>query len=242
MTDDKVMDRVKALLKLAERAGSDHEAELAREKAMALMLKHSIDEAMIQERPDHKREELISRTVKVKGYAKAKLYMMHRVAEGLGLKSLQYTNDRYGWSEGTGQVFGWESDVEAFDVLFASLMMQAETECARSIRENPYSEHGRSFKQSFLIAFAQRVGARLRQQRQQVIAETDISTPGTALAVVDRDRAVVSRWEQLHPDLGKGTGIRNSGAAGARAGRAAGDRANIGGSPSIGGVRKAIGR
>lgn len=241
MTDEKIMTKIKALLNLAERAGSDAEAENARNKATEMMLRYSIDEAAVQER-EHRREELVSRTINVEGYAKAKLYLMHSVAAGMGLKSFEWSNDRRGWSNGSGQVFGWESDVAAFDVLFSSLIMQANREADRAWANYKGFEHGRKFRQSFLVSFANTVGYRLRQQRQQVIAESDASTPGTALAVIDRDKAVEVAYLARNTDLRKGTAVTNSSSLGARAGRDAGQRANLGGTPGIGTSHRAIGR
>lgn len=131
MTDDKMLDRVRKLLAKAEKAGSEHEAEAFTAKAQELILKYAIDEAMLQQSGEKPGERIIAHTVTVKGYARAKLSLMHRVARGLGMRSVQYSNDRAGWSEGKGQVVGWESDVAAFEVLFASLQMQATTEAKR---------------------------------------------------------------------------------------------------------------
>jgi hypothetical protein len=131
VTDDKMLDRVRKLLAKAEKAGTEHEAEVYTAKAQELILKYAIDEAMLQQAGEKKDEKIIAHTVTVKGYARAKLLLMHRVARGLGMRSVQYSNSRSGWSEGSGQVVGWESDVAAFDVLFASLQMQATTEGKR---------------------------------------------------------------------------------------------------------------
>jgi len=133
MTDDKMLDKVRKLLAKAEKAGSEHEAEAFTAKANELMLKYMIDEAMLQQKGEKSDEKIIAKRVTVEGYAKAKLTLMHSVAQGMGLKSVEYTMTRRGWSTGAGEVMGWESDVAAFDVLFASLQMQAATEAKREL-------------------------------------------------------------------------------------------------------------
>jgi hypothetical protein len=244
MTDEKIMEKVRKLLNLAERAGTEDEARNAREKATDLMLRYAIDEALLQQTGAKREEKIIFSDISVEGYTKAKLHLMHRVARGMGMKSLQYNNTRgSGWSTGRGQVYGYESDVEAFKVLFSSLMMQAATEADRAFadyKRNGGDEHGRAWKQSFLIGFASEVGSRLEAQRKKVVAETEVSAPGTAVAVINRDEMVESRFYELNPKLGKAT-LRHSSYAGQNSGKAAGQRANLG-QTSVGGGRKAIGR
>jgi hypothetical protein len=96
------------------------------------MLKYSIDEALLQAHGEKRDEKIIAKTYTVKGYAKAKLELLRRVARGLGMEAAFYSNDRRGWSEGRAEVVGWESDMASLDVLFASLQMQAVHEATGS--------------------------------------------------------------------------------------------------------------
>jgi hypothetical protein len=336
--DEKMLERVRKLLAKAERAGTEHEAEAFTAKANELMLRYSINEAMLQRSGEHTSEKIIAKTITVEGYAKAKLELLRAVARGCGCDAAFYSNSKSsGWSSGRAEVVGWESDVEAFEVLFASVTMQALSEAAREftrvkrtypqlratweqwsadrntmehgiwqasakadksrgwcpscgarqnvwlrateptltcrdcghtwepVRDLTYSEktairrewgeanpepenpgskppHGRSFTQSFLIGYARVVGSRLYKQRQRTVADVDESSPGAALAVVDRDKAVDKfahdRWEY---GGARGRSASSSSNSGYYSGRAAGERANLGGS-SVGGGRKAIGR
>jgi hypothetical protein len=126
VTDDKMLDRVRKLLAKAEKAGTEHEAEAFTAKAQELILKYAIDEAMLQKKGEKQDERIVARTYTVNGYAKAKLHLLRAVARGVGCDAAFYSNDRGGWSTGRAEVIGWESDMAAFDVLFASLQMQAE--------------------------------------------------------------------------------------------------------------------
>jgi hypothetical protein len=305
VTDDKMLDKVRKLLAKAERAGTEQEAEAFTAKAQELILRYAIDEAMLQRKGEKQNEKIVARTVHVEGYAKAKLLLLRAVARGVGCDAAFYSNDRGGWSKGRAEVIGWESDMAAFDVLFASLQMQAKHEAdrefakvkraypharrvydnwltaynkmrhelwvqdnQRSLRgepqlgwgekrrleaewedENPRPDnpgdkppHGRAFMQSFLIGYAAEVQSRLMKQRQRTVADVDETTPGAALAVVDRDKAVAQFGNQRWTYGGsRGRGASTSSNAGYYSGRAAGQRANIG-STSVGGGRRAIGR
>lgn len=241
MTDAKMLDRIQKMLNLAERAGTEHEATAFREKAQELMLRYAIDEAMLSKTDAKRDEQIVVRTVKVKQYAKPKINLMHQIADALGLKAMHYSGSRYGWSEGEGRVYGFESDVELFDVLFASLLIQAERDVERAwadYQRRGGETHGRKFKQSFYLSFGFRVGQRLREQRQGIIAETDASAPGTALVLFDRSKAVEKHFDNLHPNLTT-MKVAHGSAEGARAGRTAGDRADLG-NARLEGQRKAI--
>jgi hypothetical protein len=109
--------------------------------------------------------------------------------------------------------------------------------------ENPGDEppHGRAFMQSFLIGYASVVGSRLAKQRKETVKVAEDSAPGTALAVIDRDKAVDAfahkRWDY---NGSAGRGASSSSNAGYYSGQAAGARANLG-SRTVGGGHKAIG-
>lgn len=132
--DEKLLERVRKLLRKAEGASTEHEAEAFTAKATELILKYGIDEAVLQQSGDKPDERVIAKTFTVEGYAKAKLDLLREVARGIGCDAAFYTNDRRGWSTGRAEVVGWESDMAAFEVLFASLQMQATTEAKRAFK------------------------------------------------------------------------------------------------------------
>jgi len=72
-------------------------------------------------------------------------------------------------------VFGHEPDTAAVELLYTSLLVQADAAMAGAGRQvdGPGRSRTRSFRQSFLVAFASRTGARLRQ------ATTDTETAAT---------------------------------------------------------------
>jgi hypothetical protein len=85
----------------------------------------------------------------------------------------------------------------------------------------------RSFRQSFLVAFASRIGERLRQSAGTTEAAADASHEGTLLPVLAaRIRAVDDRLDELFPQLRR-RDVSVSNAAGWGAGRAAADLAQF---------------
>lgn len=240
MANEKMMDKITKLLAMAEGAKTAHEAEAFTAKATELMIAHSIDESMLS-RAGKSNDSIIAKDFVIEGYAKAKMTMLAGIAEALGAKAIYTPNNRQtGWTKIHVNVVGWKSDVENIDVLFASLLMQVTTDMEREAKNNK-NVHGRAFKQAFILGFAAAVHRRLTAQRSQAVKTANDSTPGAALAVVERLSAVEADYRRRYPQTGKGTGAKATSGTGYYGGRAAGERANIG-QAGVGGGRKAIGR
>lgn len=241
MTDEKLIERLRKILAMAEGAGTKEEAEAFTAKATELMIKHSIDEAMLSKGGTKTSEAIIMRDFLIEGYAKAKMQLLHNIAAAMGCKSVYTPNTRQsGWKSISVSVIGWESDIASIEVLFASLVMQVTNEMEREAKANPHV-HGRAFKQAFILGFAGEVSRRLVAQRQSAVEVADDATPGAALAVVERSTAVENDFRRRFPKTGKGSGASASDYTGYGAGKAAGQRANLG-QTQVGGGRRAIGR
>jgi hypothetical protein len=84
------------------------------------------------------------------------------------------------WSQALGfaTVFGDEGDLDAVEMLFTSLLVQATramvADGPSGRRPGPAAGSAtRSFRQSFLVAYARRIGDRLRQASEAAVAEAD---------------------------------------------------------------------
>lgn len=241
MADTKMMDKIVKLLAMAEGTDNAAEAEAFTAKATELMFAHSIDEAMLAYAGTKSGDTIIAKDVTIEGYAKAKMSLLAGIATALNVKSIYTPNTkRSGWSTIKMTLIGWESDISNVEVLFASLVMQMTNEMERQAKQNK-NVHGRAFKQAFIIGFANEVFRRLTVQRADAVKVAEDATPGAALAVVDRNKAVSNDFARRFPRTGKGTGPQASSYTGMAQGRAAGQRANIGQSEVSGG-RRAIGR
>jgi len=239
VTDEKMLARVRALLAKAESSEFQAEADAFTAKATDLMMQYAIDEAMLQHDGKASTDKVIARQFKVEGYAKAKAQLMYNIVKAFGADMIINRNDRGGWSTISGTFIGWESDLDSIEVLYASLQMQVATDMDREAKRNK-EIHGRAFKQAFILGFANEVGSRLRAQRRSKVAEAEVSTPGTGLAVVERSEAVERHFRGLYPKTHKAAGARLSDGIGYHSGVSAGERADIG-STKITGGRKAIG-
>lgn len=230
------LEVVRKLLALAERAGSEAEAELSRNKALALMQRYAIDEAMLGAAPDSD-AKIGSRRFVLHEWVKPKGEMLSWIGDAFGCQTIKHTNES-SIGRAVLTVYGWESDLEAVEVLFASLEIQAMRELRMARTRKPARVNGQSFTRSFLVGFASSVALRLQEQRAGAVAE---SSTGTDLVLVDRSKAVSDYFKKENPRVRSARGSAITDGSGYGAGQAAGARADLG-SGSLGGRSRSIGR
>ncbi|GAA4075256.1 DUF2786 domain-containing protein [Nonomuraea soli] len=221
--DDKTLTRVRALLAKAESTSYEAEAQTFTAAAQRLMAKHSIDVAMLETGP-HSGPSGIRVGIDAP-YEQAKASLLSVVADANRCRAV--------WSDDLGfsTVLGFEADLDAVELLFTSLLVQATT----SIVQAGTKKHGsgrsrsRSFRESFLQAFTVRVGERLDEATAETVREEG-EARGTDLVplLAARTAEVESAVEAMFPAL---TRSRVRGAydhEGWTAGRAAADQARLG--------------
>jgi hypothetical protein len=222
MTDQRMLQRIRALLAKAESTEFPEEAEALSTRAQALMARHSIDEALL-DAASGTRASPHSRRVPVESpYEMPKATLLHVVAEANRCRAI------WDKSLGASTVFGFPADLEAVEMMFTSLLVQATGAMLRSGTHQ--DEYGRSrtksFRQSFLSAYAGRIGERLREATRAAVAE---ASPGTGLLPVlaTREVAVQKAVAEAFPRIRQfANSVTNH--DGARAGRAAADLAALG--------------
>ncbi|WFE38189.1 DUF2786 domain-containing protein [Micromonospora sp. WMMD998] len=201
-TGSRMLDRVRALLAKAESSGYPAEAEAFTAKAQELMARHSIDAALLDataERPDQPGGMRLGTDTP---YAAAKALLIQEVAAANRCESV--------WSDDLGfaTVLGFPADLAAVDLLHTSLLVQATAAMlrGRSGRGAGGGRRGRGtvsgrrtkgYDESFLNAFALRIGERLRAASTAATEERDDDRLLPVLAA--RSDAVRSRAEQLFP-------------------------------------------
>jgi hypothetical protein len=222
------LDQVRALLAKAESTGFPEEAEAYTAKAQELMARYSIDYALLSVGKGV-REEPVGRRVGVDNpYEAPKVLLLDAVAGANRCRTV--------WSSSLGfvTVLGFPSDVDAVELLFTSLLVQATAAMVQAgSRRDAYGRSStRSFRQSFLTAYAQRIGERLttvtREATEQ--ASRDVaSEPGADRllpVLASREAAVGEMFSELFPDLvGRQVAITNR--EGWASGRAAAERAHL---------------
>jgi hypothetical protein len=144
------------------------------------------------------------------------------------------------WSRelGFATVVGFETDLESVELLFTSLLVQANRAIATAgSRTDIYGgSRTRSFRQSFLAAFAHRIGERLQEARAHEEAEAAAAhSNGRELVplLAARDEQVDEAMATWFPQLRRTRASLPRDAEGWHSGRAAADRAQLGTSPRL---------
>lgn len=230
--DVRLLDRVRALLAKAESSTYPAEAETYTAKAQELVARHSLDEALLVARGGGAEVVPFARRIGVDHpYEDEKATLLDAVARANRCHAV--------WSPelGFATVFGFDADIDAVDLLHTSLLLQAHRAMAQA--EPPGGKAGRArlktFRQSFLVAFAVRIGERLAGAAEAALADATRTSgeAGTADAP-DLLPVLASRDEQVHevmrsvfPRTVRARGSRVDSREGWDSGRAAADRAAL---------------
>ncbi|WP_079124991.1 DUF2786 domain-containing protein [Streptomyces lushanensis] len=196
--EPRMLTRIRALLAKAEATGYPQEAEALTAKAQELMARHSIDEAVLADRTRRGDVPGACRIGVDAPYETAKAILLDAVASANRCRAVW--NSAYGFST----VVGFDSDLEAVELLHTSLLVQGTTAMTRA--EAAQRAGGRkrtkTFRQSFLMAYAHRLGERLAEATARTTHEATADTEGGALLPVlaARDVAVADRTDRMFPE------------------------------------------
>ncbi|MFI0573638.1 DUF2786 domain-containing protein [Streptomyces tendae] len=228
--ESRALARIRALLAKAEATGYPEEAEALSAKAQELMARHSVDEALLAAQAQGS-----ATSPDVPGACRIGVEPPYEQAKAVLLDAVADANHcRAVWNEpfGFSTVVGFEADLEAVELLYTSLLVQAEAAMTKA--EAGQRAGGRkrtkTFRQSFLAAYAHRAGTRLRAAAE---AATEAATTGAADATLlpvlaSREVAVTDRVERMFPQTTT-TRLRGTAdAAGWTEGTRAADAARVG--------------
>jgi uncharacterized protein DUF2786 len=217
--DSRALARIRALLAKAESTEFPEEAEALSTKAQALMSRHAIDRLVVEAgAPDAPPVE--SRRLWLDPpYVLAKAHLADVVARANRCRAV--CTERLGLVT----VFGGVRDLDSVEMLTTSLLVQANRAMLSYGRR--IDRHGRSrsrsFRQSFLVSYAIRIGERLAGAADGVVAEHP--EPGRLLPVLrSHDRRVTEAVADAYPRVVL-RGASASNGAGWAAGRSAADSA-----------------
>ncbi|MBP2454154.1 DUF2786 domain-containing protein [Mycolicibacterium lutetiense] len=217
--DAKALSRVRGLLAKAEATKFPEEAEALSAKAQELMSRYSLHHAI----RDHERgrvAEAIARRIWIDNpYVSAKAALVQSVATANRCRMV--CAEKIGFVA----VIGTECDLEFVELLATSLLVQATRAMLRAGRETSGGQtRTRSFRQSFLLSYANRIGERLAATSATVATEVDRSTLLPVLAA--RSQATDDLTNRLFPATAPREMLASSG-AGWTAGRIAADLAQL---------------
>ncbi|WP_330348699.1 DUF2786 domain-containing protein [Streptomyces sp. NBC_00582] len=225
-SDSRMLTRIRALLAKAEATGYPQEAEALTAKAQELMARHSVDEALLDAQATDPDAPAACRIGVEPPYEQAKAMLLNAVADANHCRAVW--NEPYGFST----VVGFEADLAAVELLHTSLLVQAQSAMAKA--EAAQRAGGRkrtkTFRQSFLAAYAHRMGTRLGE----VAAATESRAGEDLLPVLaTREVAVTAATDRMFPDTvtTRMRGITDE--AGWTEGAEAADRAQVASRPRL---------
>ncbi|WP_327691537.1 DUF2786 domain-containing protein [Streptomyces sp. NBC_00461] len=222
-SESRMLTRIRALLAKAEATGFPQEAEALSAKAQELMARHSIDEALLAARAPSPDAPGACRIGVEAPYEQAKAVLLDAVATANHCRAV--------WNEplGFSTVVGFEADLEVVELLYTSLLVQATTAMTKA--ETAQRAGGRrrtkTFRQSFLAAYAHRIGTRLA-----AAAETQV-TDDLLPVLASREVAVTAHTDRMFPQTTTSRLRGVSDAAGWTEGAQAADRAQVGARPRL---------
>ena len=242
--DERMLSRIRALLAKAESTEFGEEAEALSGRAQELMAKYSIDHALLAAEAGQAETPVGRRIAVDNPYEAQKATLLQIVA--------QANRCRVVWTRELGlvTVIGFPADLDAVELLFTSLLVQANAAMLRTggKRDDAGRSRTRAFRQSFLLAYAVRIGERLSaaadHAEQQAVAEqravggaTDAGTTNGPAArkgadlvpfLAARHRAVDKAVDQMFgATLTRSRSVRATDAEGWNSGRAAADLASL---------------
>ncbi|MFF3326613.1 DUF2786 domain-containing protein [Streptomyces sp. NPDC002889] len=187
--EPRMLSRIRALLAKAEATGYPEEAEALTAKAQELMARHSIDDALLAARTHGPDTPSACRIGVDAPYETAKAILLDAVASANRCRAVW--NSAFGFST----VVGFEGDLESVEMLYTSLLVQGTTAMTRA--EAAQRAGGRkrtkTFRQSFLMAYATRLGEHLAAVADEVVTEDMLPV------LASRDVAVADQTDRMFP-------------------------------------------
>jgi hypothetical protein len=238
--DERMLGRIRALLAKAEATEFAEEAEALSARAQELMAKYSIDHALLAAESGHQEAASGRRIAVDNPYEAPKATLLQTVAAA--------NRCRVVWSKELGlvTVVGFPADLDAVELLFTSLLVQANTAMLRDGGKHDAGGRSRTraFRQSFLVSYAIRVGERLADatvhaeqdaEAEQRAARGDTMPAGAGNKGTDlvpflaaRHQAVDDAVDEMFGNtLKRARSVRATDAEGWTSGRAAADLATL---------------
>lgn len=231
-------EKINALLRQAEATPFGEEADAFIAKAHELMERYSITQAMLAKANPSEGGKVIKSTLKVEApYTEAKASLAFAIIRANSGEGVYWGSAQVRYIE----FVAYQHDADAAIRLYNSLELQALAALPNALKSKPSYEHGKTFTNSFLNAYATRIGYRLKDLNKSIVEEMDSEYNGTLLpALVDKRTNVEKAHNAYWPKTQKkSVSVRHS-EAGASQGRAAADRADVGRNVG-GGSRRELG-
>jgi len=196
--DERILGKIRALLAKAESTEFTEEAEALSARAQELMAKYSIDHALLAAEAGRKDDPASRRLPVDNPYEGPKAQLLEEVAKANRCRTVWYK------SLGMSAVIGFPADLDAVELLFTSLLVQANTAMLRAgaKRDRYGRSRTRAFRQSFLMSYAIRIGERLAGATGDAERQVAAEVPGRNLLPVlaARHQAVDDAVDEMFGD------------------------------------------
>jgi hypothetical protein len=179
-----MLTRIRGLLTKAESSDFTEEADAFMAKAQELMSRYCIDRAMVEaDAEGDGAPQVDARRVWLEDpYLEAKALLLANVASANRCRAV--VDPEFGYST----LVGRPEDLNATDLLFTSLLVQATRRITALGNDPTYGRRSRrpSYRRSFLVAYAGRIGSRLREANEAATVAADEALGNRLLPVLAR--------------------------------------------------------
>lgn len=239
MTNDDILRKIQGLLAKADGTDNEHERDAFYAKAQSLMLKHAIDEAMLEAAGGKTEDgEPVVETFVFSvddRFRPGKIQLLHGIAE---TNRVQAVFHRATKKNQAASLVGFKSDIEFVKLLYTSALMQALSSGSKAFSSHDGYGTRHTFLSNFVLGFAQTVVQRLAAAQRD--AQREAGT-GAELVLVDRQDRVDAKFADAFPKVGTARGSISNNSGARAAGRVAGQRADLsGGRNSVANNTKAL--
>ena len=221
-SSDPVLQKVRGLLAKAESTQFEAEAAALTAKAQELMTRHAIDRATLEAQEPVGTPSTIRLPIDPP-YVEPKSLLLQTVARATRCRTVFLPG------VDLSEVVGYPEDLAAVELLFTSLLVQAQNALTEAGRHSGAGGRARSqsFRAAFLRAYAQRIGERLDEANDHVMTGAQ-QDPASFLPVLrGREAAIDAHIDREYGAL-QSSAIRGGhDPAGATSGRLAADRAEL---------------
>lgn len=184
------LTRIRALLAKAEATDYPEEAEAFTAKAQDLMTRYSLDEALLATRAPRTPTPSARRIGVDAPYEATKAALLDAVAHANHCRTVWHSAFCF------STVVGFEGDLETVELLYTSLTVQAwaAMSAAEAVQRKGGRKRTKTFRQSFLAAYAHRMSERLARVAEEVPAPQSLLPQ-----LASRDLAVAERIDVMFP-------------------------------------------
>lgn len=236
-----VARKIRALLDKAENTPFPAEAEAATRKAAELMAAHRISNAMLEAGAPQAADQITARVVELSRgpYVGARQSLLAGIAFAFGVRVVYTTH----WHGRTVELFGYAGDLEAVEMLYTSLLLQATV--AAGAESVPRGQSAVTWRRGFLVGFAETVEQRLREVMAEATADAeraaraagapstrrtgaDPTAPSVAVVLAERSARLDAEYRRRYGRLARGRGQAPVARGARERGAAAGARADLG--------------